>query len=333
MGQKKKTRGAALSQENSFLEIAECISQSAFDESLWNTALEKVALALRSDVVTLIRQSRTSPRALVVDSVNVQKEFVVSYNEQFAPKNPCHRDLHHLVTHTPVACSHKLIPDSALSGTEFYQAFLRPQGLFYGMTGYLHGDEGSVLLLTGLRPRGARPYKQNEAATLKNLLTPFSRAYQFRARVRAVCGALDSLSSGVFILDGRGRIQHANASGAEMLESGSHARIEKGQLRIISAKVTRYPLGSSEKASEAVFVEPLEAARKTPAEVFGWTPAESRVAHMVSQGATIQEVAERLKLSQHTARNQLKQAMRKAGARRQLELAAMIWTCHKPESC
>jgi DNA-binding CsgD family transcriptional regulator len=73
-----------------------------------------------------------------------------------------------------------------------------------------------------------------------------------------------------------------------------------------------------------------EAAPKTSPSIptmmrlFGLTPAEARLAGLLVEGQSVSEIAEGLKLSRETLRNQLKVVFAKTGARRQGELIAMF---------
>ena len=60
------------------------------------------------------------------------------------------------------------------------------------------------------------------------------------------------------------------------------------------------------------------------AKLFGFTPAESKVASLVMQGNTVEEVATRLHISPHTTRNHLKRLFSKTNTKRQGELVHML---------
>jgi DNA-binding CsgD family transcriptional regulator len=58
--------------------------------------------------------------------------------------------------------------------------------------------------------------------------------------------------------------------------------------------------------------------------LFGLTPAEARLAGLLVEGQSVNEIAEGLKLSRETVRNQLKIVFAKTGAHRQGELVALL---------
>lgn len=61
--------------------------------------------------------------------------------------------------------------------------------------------------------------------------------------------------------------------------------------------------------------------------MYGFTPAEARVAMLVAQGKRIQNIAADLEISVHTARTHLKRIFEKAGVVRQAELVHVIYGC------
>jgi DNA-binding CsgD family transcriptional regulator len=60
------------------------------------------------------------------------------------------------------------------------------------------------------------------------------------------------------------------------------------------------------------------------AKLFGFTPAESKVASLVMQGNTVEDVAAKLHISPHTTRNHLKRLFSKTNTKRQGELVHML---------
>ena len=76
-----------------------------------------------------------------------------------------------------------------------------------------------------------------------------------------------------------------------------------------------------------VFVD-LERRASPPREAllssFGLTAAEARLAIRMASGAALETVADELRISKETARNQLKAVFHKTGVRRQAELVALL---------
>jgi DNA-binding CsgD family transcriptional regulator len=60
------------------------------------------------------------------------------------------------------------------------------------------------------------------------------------------------------------------------------------------------------------------------AQAFGLSPAETRLALLISNGTSPTEAAEQLGIARETARSQLKTVFAKTGTHRQAELAALL---------
>jgi DNA-binding CsgD family transcriptional regulator len=77
-----------------------------------------------------------------------------------------------------------------------------------------------------------------------------------------------------------------------------------------------------------IFVSDPEArADSTPLvlqRLYGLSPAEGRLAALLFQGRRLEEAAEELGISLHTARNQLKSIFQRTGSRRQSDLMRLL---------
>lgn len=91
------------------------------------------------------------------------------------------------------------------------------------------------------------------------------------------------------------------------------------------------PLGKgSDRRGAAIFVSepeaPLELQPRALETLYGMSHAEARLVLHLLQGERIEEAAEKLTISPHTARNQLKNVFRKTGITRQAELVKLVLT-------
>ena len=93
------------------------------------------------------------------------------------------------------------------------------------------------------------------------------------------------------------------------------------------------PLGEGALANASAALRParviyLERRARPPQEAlhasFGLTAAEARLAIKMASGAALETVADELRISKETARNQLKAVFHKTGVRRQAELVALL---------
>lgn len=314
------------SKSSALAETIECIYATVAEPTLWSDALAAASEVCGSDVCILFRQSLQRAGVAVIASHNVSPDIQSMYARHHSRHSPLFATPAKLQSPDGVVLSHEIVSDRDLSRTEFYDDFLRPQNLFYGAAGVVSLDRETVTVLLGVRAKHRKPFRPAERRRLAAVSRSVNRVLQLQSRLAAVSGALDCLAEGVFLTDNASSIVHANNAGQRMLAEGRLVQADGGRLIPGNAQWTRFPLNSlpaAPGATQAVFVSagPLHS---NPFASFGWTPAESRVALLIGTGASVKEVAEQCKLSQHTVRNQLKQAMHKSGSRRQSELVARV---------
>lgn len=108
------------------------------------------------------------------------------------------------------------------------------------------------------------------------------------------------------------------------VSSGSSA----GDYQVIVAPLGQTPMGHGEQRAAIVFIDdpaqPFEAPSRLLCDLYGLTPAEARVALCLVQGHSLATTAQKLKVTESTARHQLKQIFLKTGTGRQGELISLI---------
>jgi DNA-binding CsgD family transcriptional regulator/PAS domain-containing protein len=267
-----------------------------------------------------------------------------------------------------------ILPDRELVRSEFYNEFLRPQGLFHLLGALAVKREDFVALVRVSRPRTAPPFGPQELALLRRLQPHLSRALRLQeqlalaeARRDEVGEVLDRFPGGVLLLDATGHVVAANRMAEQMLATGDGLRAGRDGIRAIlpsetaalqrlirsaaaapsidtsdgvlnvSRQPPRRPLNllvaalrggslvrAARSAAVVVFVtDPDRPAATSVQRVQRWlglTPAEAALVVELLQGKRVEEAAEALHISTHTARTQLKRALAKTGTGRQAEL-------------
>jgi DNA-binding CsgD family transcriptional regulator len=153
-------------------------------------------------------------------------------------------------------------------------------------------DQKDGLLLKGLRLQVEAP---KESAELAELL---------HSALRVRDGALSLANGGAMMISRRGRPLQLWVSAA--------------------SPAVNAPMAA---AALAFVFDPDAAPLRNTAMLrglYGLTPAEARVAELVSQGHSLPEAAEFMHVTHETARSQLKSVFSKTGARRQNELVRLI---------
>ena len=132
-----------------------------------------------------------------------------------------------------------------------------------------------------------------------------------------------------------GRLQKliARAAGAPPVGGEMSVFRERGQPLLILASPIP-PRNESPLPSQAVVavwlsdpdLKPVSRARRIRT-LFGLTRAEASVAAELAHGLSLNEIADLLRISRHTARNHLKHIFEKTGARRQTDAVRLVLSC------
>lgn len=265
-----------------------------------------------------------------------------------------------------VLSSQQLLDPSDYERSGFYQDWNRPLGIYH-MVGSVFPVAGERSGVIGIhRARSHHEFGAGERRRLARVLPHLQRALRVQSQlagtttVRAAeLAALDRLRTPALLIDGTGRLLHANTLGESHLRRGTDlslcagrvvaeaafvplwrhlldqaARGVGGAMRLnevqgasITALLT--PWREAPDAAPAVLVllrDPTQqkASIEVLRQLFGLTLSEARVAAAIAEGIAPEEIAGRLGVSWGTVRSHLRQALAKTGTHRQSELAALV---------
>lgn len=137
----------------------------------------------------------------------------------------------------PVRLS-RFVPTDALRRTDMYQELIRPMnGGVAAICTWKH-DAGLNALTICRSAESGDDFSDDEIAALRPLLSHLRNAMRVRARMRGLeaalshaNAALDAVRDGVFVLDARGRVRHANVAARRLLDDGDGLRLEHNMVR------------------------------------------------------------------------------------------------------
>jgi len=233
------------------------------------------------------------------------------------------------------------------TATEYYNDFLKRQAIHSVLIVRLgrHGVMQSTLNVT--RPIGREQFSGPDIELANRLHPDLVRAFNLSRRFADLrdfsAGLAETLNHSrhaVFLLDAAGAIRHANLEALiARAASPDGSRREAGSMglktpsRRLPLSLIVAPLRSDRSlgpraASVLVCVADLEAGLSLPErqlrELFGLTPAETRLALELLKGADLREAAQSLGTSPTTVRNQLAAIFAKTDVNRQAELIQLM---------
>lgn len=265
-----------------------------------------------------------------------------------------------------VFSSQQLLDPSDYERSGFYQDWNRPLGIFH-MVGSVFPVMGELNGVIGIhRPRAGTEFGAGERRRLARVLPHLQRALRVQSQLAgaatattAELAALDRLRTPALLLDGTGRLLHANALGESHLRRGADLSLRAGRVMAQAAFAPLWrslleqaargvggamrlndrpgaaatalltPWRDAPDAEPAVLVllrDPMQqqASIEVLRTLFGLTPNEARVAAAIAEGAAPEEIAGRLGVGVGTVRSHLRQVLAKTDTHRQNELAALI---------
>lgn len=348
----------------------EAIYEAALEPELWPSALQAIGTLMQARSATLLfTGDGERSRHPIVAFHNVDPENIGTYNREFQGRDPT-------VSHSlslPVGAyvsSADICTDGEWRRTDLYHDLVARDGGFYLEGSTLIREPGSYAAVGMQRTFDVGPASPREREVFLLLVRHLRRALAIHRRIQTSAesaanleAAVDRLSTGVVLLDGGGRVRHANgaarrlaaagdgfrltAAGVAAATSADHARLAAliasalapVGLALGGGTTLRRPSG---RAPYEVLVVPLrhpgtaaalfvgDPDERRPSRpdllraLYGLTPAEARLAADLADGLTLEESAERSSTQVATARTHLKRIFAKTRTRRQSELVRLL---------
>lgn len=206
------------------LALADLAYEAAFDPSAWPRFTRGLGDFLDGAHATLLLPGPEPELERFFSTLD--PAFLRSYVEHFQAGDP------HVAPHMSVApvgtfyFGHERVPVARLLVTEFWNDWMRPQGLRHdAIFGYAfeHGRPEEFSGLGFWRLRGSRSSDAEDLARAQGLAPHLDRAVKLRRRVKrlradrdAMAAVLDELPSAVVMLDARGRVRQSNRAAQKL---------------------------------------------------------------------------------------------------------------------
>ena len=165
--------------------------------------------------------------------------FTSAYFEKYIKLNPL-TPMALFLDVEKVHAGSDLMPFAEMQETVFYKEWVRPQG--WGDIVFANLEKTTTSYAVFSVTRAERDGVVDEGMRRRmELLVPHVRRAVVIGKVidlktvehAAIADAFDGLAAGVFLVDAKGRIAHANASGSAMLASGEVVRAASGRLMAV----------------------------------------------------------------------------------------------------
>ena len=219
------------------------IYDAALDPALWSAVLGKTRGFVGGSASALYSKDaiRKSGK-LHYQEGDIDRHYRKLYIEKYAKLDPFTTGHFFAEIEQPIGVA-DLMPYDEFLETRFYKEWFRPQSIVDGVTGALEKSATSVVLFTIFRHQ-RDGVVDDETRHRMRLIVPHMRRAMLISRIidlktaeaASFADTLDGISAGMFLVDARGRIVHANASAHALLTEASLLRAAGGKLAANDAR-------------------------------------------------------------------------------------------------
>jgi len=223
------------------LELVGNIYDAALDPALWPEVLKEASEFVRGPSASLFAQDSARHTGNLFYTWGTDPQFHAAYFEKYIKLNPLTPMALFLDVETVHAGS-DLMPFAEMQETVFYKEWVRPQG--WGDIVFANLEKSATSYAVFSVTRAERDGIVDEGMRRRmELLVPHVRRAVVIGKVidlktveaAAMADTFDGLAAAVFLVNTKGRVAHANASGEAMLASGEIVHAVGGRLTAADA--------------------------------------------------------------------------------------------------
>jgi DNA-binding CsgD family transcriptional regulator/PAS domain-containing protein len=213
------------------------IYDAALDPALWIDVLGKTKNFIGGQAASLAWKDAVAKRGnSYFDDGGISPYYRQLYFDKYVKLDPCTTGQFFAEIGEPVTTS-DLIPYEEFIQTRFYNEWVRPQGLVDGALAVLDKSVTNISFLGLFRHQRDGLFDDEARRRIRLLVSHFRRATLIgrmidlkKTEAASLADTLDGISAGMFLVDGTGRIVHANAAGHVMLEGAGVLHAKGGRL-------------------------------------------------------------------------------------------------------
>ncbi|MBX9842722.1 MAG: helix-turn-helix transcriptional regulator [Xanthobacteraceae bacterium] len=216
--------------------IAE-IYDAALDPALWPGVLAKAARFLPGfSAVIYAKDAANKAGNVYYDDGGISSHYKAIYFEEYVKIDPANAAHFFSDIEVPVSTT-DIMPYDEFADTRFFREWVKPQGLVDFISAPLERTATSAALFGIFRGR-AHGIIDNEARRRMRLIVPHVRRAVLIGKVidlrtlesATLADTLDGIVAGMYLVDARGQVVHANAAGHALLVADEILRAPGGRL-------------------------------------------------------------------------------------------------------
>lgn len=212
------------------------VYDAALDRSLWPVAMERAAAFVGGFGAALFSKDAAGMLGDVQVDVGIDQDFKQLYFDKYVALDPATTTQFFADVGEPCGIT-DVMPYDEFMKTQFYQEWVRPQGMVDFATAVLDKSATSAAMF-GVFRHQRDGLVDDEARRRMRLIVPhirravlISRMFELQAtQFASLADALDGFSAGICMVDAQGRVVHANAAAHTMIAEGCAVQVVNGRL-------------------------------------------------------------------------------------------------------
>jgi DNA-binding CsgD family transcriptional regulator/PAS domain-containing protein len=228
--------------QRTILDLVDHIYGAVENEALLPTFLDQFAHTLQAQIGTLYIHDLRTQKGSAELVTGMDPVHDRAYRAYYAPRNVYMTQGRALLVAGNVMTSEELCPDEKVLPSEFYNEWVRPQGLRRGLNGVLFNEGSLAGSIGAIRARAVRPFSVDDKRFLRALMPHLQRAVKLRRRIaelesleRTAADALDHWTTAVFVVDREGRILLANQKAVVLLRIPDGLSTDRNIVQAVSS--------------------------------------------------------------------------------------------------
>ena len=215
------------------------IYDAAIDPTLWVDVLGRTKNFIGGQAAALAWKDAVAKRGdSYYDDSGISPYYRQLYFDKYVKMDPCTTGQFFAEIGEPIATS-DLIPYEEFLQTRLYKEWARPQGLVDAALAVLDKSVTNISFLALFRHQRNGLFDDEARRRIRLVVPHFRRATLIgkvidlkKAETASLADTLDGISAGMFLVDGAGRIVHANAAGHVMLKAADVLHAEGVRLAV-----------------------------------------------------------------------------------------------------
>lgn len=207
------------------------------DPRRWEEFLQLLTTAVGGDSAAILVHDLQKTAASLAQTWNLDPDSGQDYSQHFVGLDIWRQRLAQHAKRDWVGASDLIVPYSELQRTEFHGDFLRKYEIGHGLFAVMERDHTQAMNLSVYRSRQKGPFSSEDEQLIRSLHSHLRRAMRLHvelAAVRSVRSALESainsMGTGVILLNGRKQVRAINEEAERILREDDGLALSQGSL-------------------------------------------------------------------------------------------------------